>query len=245
MAHSGHRERVKKRFAEHGLSGFTEETALEMLLFYVVPRRDTTPIARALLNRFGTLVDVLDATEEELLQVDGMGQNSAQYLHFIMTLYRYYFSQRSQEDLVLDTVEKCGEYLASYFLGRQEETVFMLCLNAQRNPVGCREVASGDALTANVPIRKIVEYALAVNATSVILAHNHPGGIAVPSPQDILATHRVAKALATVEITLADHLVMTHEDFTSMAESGMLQGIGAHEQQEDARILGSCGNHRL
>lgn len=246
MDYGGHRERVKQRFAEQGLNGFSEETALEMLLFYVIPRRDTTPIARALLDRFGALVDVLDAPVEELAKIEGMGVNSAQYLHFLMAVYRYYFSQRSREDVVLDTVEKCGEYLAPRFLGRQEEAVFLLCLNGQCNPVGCKEISTGDICSASIPVRRIVEYALGVGATSVILAHNHPNGMALPSPQDVLATRRVAEALSTVEINLVDHLVMTHEDFTSMAESGMLQGVGTRSrgQREMAAPGWSYGSPR-
>ncbi len=224
MDHGGHRERLKRRFAEAGINGFSEETALEMLLFYAIPRRDTAPIARALLDRFGSVVNVLDAPEEELAKIGGMGENSAQYIHFLMAMYRYYFSQRSREDVVLDTVEKCGEYLAPRFMGRQKEAVFMLCLNGQCNPVGCKEISTGDLNSATIPIRRIVEYALSVGATSVILAHNHPGGVALPSPQDIDATRRVAEILGMVEIDLVDHLVMTYEDFTSMAESGFLNG---------------------
>ncbi|MBE6945808.1 MAG: hypothetical protein E7459_06950 [Ruminococcaceae bacterium] len=222
MEHSGHRERVKQRYAQQGLKGFDEENILEMLLYYAIPRKDTLPIARGLLNRFDRLVDVLNTPVEELVKMEGVGEGTAQYLHMLADICRFCCAQRYREDLVLDSTERYGEYLLPKYYGLQDETVFLLCLNGQCNPVGCRIISTGDLNSATVPIRRIVEFALSVGAASVVLAHNHPNGVALPSDQDILATQRVANALNLMEIDLADHLVVAGEDFVSMAASGTL-----------------------
>ena len=222
MEHSGHRERVKQRYAQQGMKTFSEETILEMLLYYVIPRKDTLPVARALLDRFGRLVDVVDTPVEELVKVEGVGASVAQYLHMMTDLCRYCYTQRHWEDMVLNSPEQYGEYLLPKYYGRQEETVFLLCLNGRGNPVGCRIISTGDLHSATIPIRRIVEYALSVGTAAVVLAHNHPCGVALPSEQDILATQRVADALNLMEIELGDHLIVAGEDFVSMAASGTL-----------------------
>jgi len=127
---------------------------------------------------------------------------------------------RSTQTVFLTSIRRCGEYLLPFFFGRRNETVYLLCLDAKCKVLSCREVGEGSVNSANVPIRRIVEMALAANATSVILAHNHPSGIALPSPEDVTTTHRVAAALATVDIQLVDHIVVADDDFVSMVQSG-------------------------
>ena len=100
------------------------------------------------------------------------------------------------------------------------ETVFLLCLDAKCKVLACRKVGEGSVNSANVPIRRIVEIALATNATSVVLAHNHPSGIALPSDEDVATTYRVAEALRMVDIILVDHIVVADDDFVSMVHSG-------------------------
>jgi DNA repair protein RadC len=96
----------------------------------------------------------------------------------------------------------------------------LLCLDAKGKVICCRMVGEGGINSAGVPIRRIVEISLAAKATSVVLAHNHPSGIALPSPEDVSTTQRVATALDAVDVVLADHLVIADDDFTSLAQSG-------------------------
>ena len=100
------------------------------------------------------------------------------------------------------------------------ETVFLLCLDAKCKVLCCKEVGEGSVNSAAISVRRIVEVALASNATTVVLAHNHPSGLAIPSEEDIPTTRRVAAALNTVEIILADHIVVADDDFVSMVQSG-------------------------
>lgn len=218
--HGGHRDRLKKRFIQQGLDGFTDIQVLELLLFYSIPRQDTNPVAHNLLNRFGSLSQVLEADMEELMQVEGVGEHSAVLLHLMNEMGRYYLVDRAQRERILPTIEDCARYLQPYFYGRIRETVFLLCLDAKCKVLSCREVGEGGINSAGISIRKIVETAIREGASTVVLAHNHPSGIALPSPEDIQTTRRIAAALQSVEVALADHIVVADGDYVSLVQSG-------------------------
>ena len=217
--HEGHRARVKKRFLEEGLDHFSDIQALELLLFYAVPRADTNPIAHRLLEHFGSLSQVLEANPEELKKISGVGENGALLLNLIPQMGRFYMTDRASAPGVLTTLEQCAQYLMPRFFGRKLETVFLLCLDAKCKVLCCREVGEGGTNSACISIRRVVETALGVNATSVVLAHNHPSGVALPSPEDIQTTRRVAMALQAVEIVLVDHIIVADDDYVSIAQS--------------------------
>ena len=218
--HKGHRQRLKDRFLREGLDNFEELYVLELLLYYCIPRVDTHPIAHALLDHFGSLTAVFEATPEELKRVPGIGDNAATFLALIPQVGRFYQIKRAQSGDILHTISQCGNYLVPYFFGRENETVFLLCLDAKCKVLACKLVGEGSVNSANIPIRRVVEIALNTNATTVVLAHNHPSGLALPSHDDIQTTLRLAKAMEAVEITLADHIVVADNDFVSMAQSG-------------------------
>lgn len=219
--HDGHRRRLKERFLREGLDNFEQLQVLELLLFYCIPRQDTNPIAHALLDRFGSVSKVLEATPEELKKVPGVGESAALFLSLIMATGRYYLVNQKEKDTILTSIEKCGQYLLPFFHGRRNETVFLLCLDAKCKVLSCKEVGEGSVNSAAVPIRRIVEMALGDNATSVVLAHNHPSGLALPSGEDIQTTRRLSLALRAVEIELVDHVVVADGDYVSLAQSGM------------------------
>lgn len=219
--HDGHRNRLKERFLKEGLDGFSEIQVLELVLFYCIPRKDTNPIAHALLEHFGGLSQVLEAPVEELKRIPGMGESSAAFLRLITETGRYYMVHRSTQASVLPTLEQCAEYMVPFFFGRRLETIFLLCLDAKCKVLCCKEVGEGSVNSAGISVRRIVETALGANASSVVLAHNHPSGVALPSGEDIQTTRRIAMALSAVEITLVDHIVVADEDYVSMAQSGV------------------------
>ena len=217
--HDGHRQRVKDRFRKDGLDNFDELHVLELLLFYCIARKDTNPIAHSLLDNFGSLTKVLEAEAEELEKVEGVSKETATFLSLITQVGRYYQVKTNEVGKILDTIEKCGEYMKPYFFGRDKETVFMLCLDAKCKVLCCKMLGEGSVNSANVPIRRVVEMALSANASTVVLAHNHPSGLAIPSADDIQTTHRVATALEAVDVVLADHFVFCGDDYVSVAQS--------------------------
>ena len=205
---------------ETGLDSFTDVQALELLLFYAIPQKDTNPIAHALLNRFGSLSQVLDADTEELEKVPGISDHAATLLRLVTQLGRFYQVDTAQRTEALTSIDACGAYLVPHFFGRKVETVFLLCLDAKCKVLCCREIGEGSVNAASISVRKVVEAALSANATSVVLAHNHPSGVALPSADDVQTTRRIAAALSAVEVRLIDHIVVAEGDFISMVQSG-------------------------
>ena len=221
MIHTGHRERLKNRYLNEGLDNFEEVNVLEMLLFYCIPKQDTNPIAHRLLEEFGSIKNVFDASCDDLKKVKGMGNHSALFLSLIKDVSRYYAVKSAQTGRVLGTLTECGQYLKEFFVGRNRENVFLLCLDAQCAVINCRKVSEGDLNSANISIRRIVEIALQDKASAAILAHNHPTGLPIPSEEDKIATYRVGSALAAVDVKLVDHIIVSRDDFISMAQSGV------------------------
>ena len=154
------------------------------------------------------------------MKVSGISENAATLLNLTTAVGRYYQVSRAARARVLNTTAECGRYLMPYFMGRRNECVYLLCLDAKCKVLCCKEVGQGSVNSAGVSIRRSVEVALGSNAASVILAHNHPSGLALPSGDDVYTTRRVAAALNAVEIRLADHIVVADDDFVSLVESG-------------------------
>ena len=192
---------------------------LELLLFYCIARQDTNPIAHRLLEHFGSLSRVLEAPVAELCKVEGVGENTAIFLRLVTQTGSFYLKDRAAQTKVLPTLESCAKFLQPYFYGQNVETVYLLCLDAKCKLLCCKEVGRGGTNSTGISIRKVVETAMGVNASTVVLAHNHPSGLAVPSAEDIQTTRQIAQALRAVEIALADHIVVADDDYVSIAMS--------------------------
>lgn len=217
--HDGHRDRLKRRFLQEGLDNFDEIHALELLLFYAIPQGDVSPLAHSLLAEFGSIAGVLQASRTDLLMVKGVGQHAATLLQMIPAICRYYLVHRTSQEEILETVEACGDYLLPRFFGARDEQVYALCLDARCKALACKLLGTGSINASGVPIRRIVEFALSTGATSLVLAHNHPSGIAFPSGEDIDATNRLATALDSVGVILADHIIVADDDYISLLQS--------------------------
>ncbi len=217
----GHRQRLKDRFRQEGLDNFPEIYVLELLLFYCIPRQDTKPLARKLLDHFGSLSKVMEATPEELAKVSGVGEHIATFLPLVTAAGRYYQDSKYTNVKILRTIDECGKFLLPKFHGRRNETVFLLCLDAKGKVLACKMIGEGSVNSAGVPIRRVVEAALAHNSSAVVLAHNHPSGLAIPSTEDVETTRILARALQAVEIVLTDHLIVADNDYVSMIQSGL------------------------
>ena len=220
--HDGHRQRVKQRFLQAGLEGFDDASILELLLFYAIPRRDTQPLARQLLARYGSLSAVLEAPVQDLRAVEGVTDHAATLLHLASAVARQYLLRRADPGEPLDSTAKCGAYLMPRFLGERDEAVWLLCLDAKLAPIDCRLLFRGSVNPAGVSVRKVVETALACNATFVILSHNHPNGLALPSKEDVATTKRLYGALEAVGICLCDHIIVAGNDFVSLSDSHLI-----------------------
>ena len=221
--HDGHREKMRRRFLQGGLEPFADHEALELLLYYAIPRRDTNPIAHALMERYGSLAAVLDAPVEDLQKVEGVGESAAVLLKLVPQLYRKARLAEAERETVLNSSERAGAYLLERFAGEKHEVVYALYLDRKGKLIACRRLGEGGISSAGLDIRRLLEQALLTSASAVILSHNHPSGIALPSTDDYAATERVKAALQTIDVKLADHIIVADGDFVSMADSGYLE----------------------
>ena len=220
--HDGHREKMRQRFLKSGLDAFADHEALELLLYYAIPRRDTNPIAHALMERYGSLSAVLAAPVEDLKKVEGVGESAAILLKLAPQLYRKAKMSDAEQETILSSVERVGAYLLERFAGEKNEVVYQLCLDRKGKLLVCKKLGEGGVTSADLDIRRLVENALLTGASAVGLAHNHPSGVALPSRDDYAATDRAKTALAVVGVALTDHIIVADGDFVSMADSGYI-----------------------
>ena len=225
--HQGHRRRLRETYLRAGLENLSDVNRLELLLFYALPRQDTNPLAHALLQDFGSLSAVLDASVERLMEVEGVGPNTAALIRLVSELNACAEQEKAQNRSqgILDTTSKCAEYLLPCFFGLSAEVVYLLCLDARCKLLACRKLGEGSVNAADVSVRKIVETALHHNAASVVLAHNHPAGLCRPSDEDENTTLRVWRALHAVNIQLVDHIVVSGTEYFSMADRGFFESF--------------------
>lgn len=220
--HDGHRQRVKRRFLAAGAEGMDDHQLLELLLFYAVPRQDTNETAHRLIKHFGSLQGVLHASPEELTAVEGVGESAALLLRLSGDIaLRARCSSLPQK--ILNSPDRTGAYFMELLAGERREMLYQVCLDGKGKLLTCRCISRGTVAASPVQVRQVVENALYAGASSIILAHNHPSGVALPSQADVLVTRQIQEALAPLDICLADHIVVADGDYVSMAESGLLQ----------------------
>ena len=223
--HSGHRRRMRERFLSHGLDNFDDHNVLELLLFYALPRQDTNRLAHRLMEHFGSLDAVLDATVEELTAVEGVGPGAAVLLKLVPDVGRRYQIRKNEPGRILSDTEAVGRYLVPRFLGQRDEVALLVCLDAKLKVLCCREVGRGDVSSARLNLRRVVETALGQNAAAVILAHNHVSGIALPSSEDLNTTTQVYQLLRQVNVILQDHIIVAGDDFISLRDDGFFDRL--------------------
>ena len=219
--HKGHRERLRKRFIENGLDGFEEHQALELFLFYAIPRKDTNPLAHRLLGRYRTLSGVCDAPIDELQQDFGISENAAALLKLLPELSRLYNESRLTKDNIID-LDTLGEIVKQKFIGRTAEVVVLVLGDAKGKMVYFDVVAKGSISSSDFPVRRIVELAIRHNARIAVIAHNHPSGNALPSKSDMETTRLIADTLRGVGVRLIDHYIIADNDYISFRESRLM-----------------------
>lgn len=224
--HDGHRQRLRDSFRKEGLAGFDAIRSLELLLQYAIPRRDVNPLAHALLDRFGSLQEVFEASEQELLQVEGIGPSAAVLLRLVPQIVKKSAVDHAAQLRYLAGTADARDYLMPYFLYEREELALLLCLDSQKRVIRCEELARGVVNAVSIDLRRVLEIALKQRACSLILAHNHPDGPAVNSREDDAVTGQLYRSLQTVGIELRDHLIFARDGVFSYRESGALQILG-------------------
>lgn len=220
-SHAGHRNRVRNRYEAKGITAFEDHEALEMLLFYAIPQKDTNQLAHNLIEEFGSLAGVFDAPVAALENFKGMGRNAAILLKLMPDIYtKYQASKVKVDNSALDTVEKVGAFYVSQFSGYDHEVVIVTSLDNRLRAKKTFVISEGDAGSAQIDMKKIVSCVVNTNATSVIIAHNHPAGVAAPSGKDIETMRVIANTLHKLNIRFIDSIIVSGNDYYSMANKG-------------------------
>ena len=223
--HAGHRERMKAEFLARGLEGWPDHRVLELLLFYTIPQGDVNDLAHELVERFGSLAGVLDASVEELKKVKGVGDHTAVFLRMLPAVLGRYQGARTRLSAIINSPEEAYAWLEPYFFGARNEMVYVLCLDGKRQVLGVRKVAEGSIELAEVNTRRIAEEAIGLRAAQIYVAHNHVSNLAIPSQADWLTTDTLRSALRPIGIELIDHLVFVDGDMVSLKDSEHLKGL--------------------
>ena len=223
--HTGHRERMKAEFLARGLEGWPDHRVLELLLFYTIPQGDVNDLAHELVERFGSLAGVLDASVEELKKVKGVGDHTAVFLRMLPAVLGRYQGSRARLSAIINDSDDAYAWLEPYFFGARNELVYVLCLDGKRQVLGVRKVAEGSIELAEVNTRRIAEEAMGLRAAQIYVAHNHVSNLAIPSQADWLTTDTLRVSLRPIGIELIDHLVFVDGDMVSMKDSKHLRNL--------------------
>lgn len=219
--HSGHRERLRRRFIDNGLDGFEEHQALELYLFYAIPRRDTNPLAHRLLERYRNIGGVCDAPIDELERDFGLSESAATLLKLLPEMSRLYNESKLSDTNFIDP-ETVGEMIARRFIGRTSEAVALLLGSAKGKILYFDIVAKGSVSSSDFPLRRIVDLAIRHNARTAYIAHNHPSGSLLPSRADLDATKQISSTLKSIGVHLIDHFIVADNEYVSLHEHDLI-----------------------
>lgn len=235
---AGHRQRLRDKFLELGIEAFTDSEVIEVLLSFGTPRSDCKDAARAALARFGSLPAVLDAAPQELQQIKGMGGKNVFALRFIQGVARRYLKQRIVGRQYLRSAREVADFLIHSMRGLKHEVLTVVFLDAAHAVITSEVVAEGTVNVNTIYPRELVKEALRLNASALVIAHNHPSGALEPSEQDKALTRNLYLLGSFLHISLLDHLIVGEGDTVfSFAEAGLMSGIRA----QCGRLLGSLG----
>lgn len=206
--HKDHRSRVKEAYLKAGISVMADHNILELLLFYGIPYKDTNEIAHELIERFGDLNGVLDASAMDLAKVDGIGENAALLIKLVRDIAVKHHEDSLHKKVSLASEDRLLNFATMKYVGENKEIVYMLSLDAHGNLKHCIKVADGSPNSAVSDCRSLAELALRFDVTNAVIMHNHPSGFATPSQADIVATKAMAKLFAAIEVNFIDHIIV-------------------------------------
>ena len=218
--HNEHRKRMKERYRSTGLDAFQEHEVVELLLFFGIPYRNTNDIAHVLLNKFGSVSGILDASYDELTQVKGIGENAATLITMMPDLFRRYTMDKQKGDRVFDSVEKIGEYCLSHFIGATTEHVELLLFDAGMHMTDHVTVHKG-TLSSSVNAEILAEYIFGGHVSCFALAHNHPFGSTAPSEDDLYVTREIYRAFQALNKHMIEHLVIAGDGYEGILERSL------------------------
>ena len=197
----------------HGAENFADHELLEIALFAANPRGDTNELSHLVMEHFGSIYSVMEAQADELTEVDGLGEAGAVQLMCLAELSRRYIRSSRESGTRYDTVQRIAEYMWSYLCGLDHERLYMMMLDNRMGLIDLVPLSDGTVSRTDVPTDWIVRKIVYKKPAFVVLSHNHPHGIALPSENDIEVTHRIGDLLSSIKVTLLEHIVIAEDRF--------------------------------
>ncbi len=216
----GHRKRLKQRFLRAGIKGFTDREALELLLTYAAPRKDTRKLSENLLEKFGSLKNILNQPPSSLMSVDGIGESAATLINLFSQLAAR--SESPEEKIKITGPDEVAEYLKKRLGSQRKERFSALLLSSSNSLLAEVDLEYGTVNRTQVYPRNLVEKVIAHSAAGVILVHNHPGGKTDPSREDIALTRKLIKLGEDMDFRILDHFIVTEDEIISLKAVGLL-----------------------
>lgn len=217
-----HRNRIKEKYKKAKFSGWHDYEILEFVLFFTIPRKDTKPLAKELISKFGSLEGALNADENKLKAIKGISKHTAIFLNMLKEIAVHYMKKNMQNKDLISCPESVVNFLKTYFKGSHNEEFHALFLDSGNRLINVEMLQDGVVNQSVVFPRKVVESALNNHSTGVIIAHNHPGGTLSPSNEDLKATSMIKNALKTVDVVLYDHILIGNNEYYSWKENNLL-----------------------
>jgi DNA repair protein RadC len=231
----GHRKRLRERFLKSGLEGFQDYEIIELLLSLGTPRRDTKTQAKEAIRRFKSLRGVLEASAEELDDIDGVGQHSIFGIKFTQAVARQFLKERSLEKPVCSSSREIFDYFYISMRDLKKEVVKSVYLNAQNEILDIQDLSQGTVDSSYLYPREVMEGAIKNHAVSFVLVHNHPSGNPGPSEADKDLTRKMVYIGSLMQIKLLDHIIIGDNRFYSFAGEGAVERC----EQEFSRLRGN------
>ncbi len=220
--HEGHRKRMKEDFKLTGFEGWQDHKVLEYILHTCLPRIDTNEMAHELIDECGGFANVFRMKKEKLMNVYGVGEKVAEYLHMLGEFVHYYNGKRYDPNrLVLDS-ENCKEYMLDLFDGKEREYFYEICLDSQNRIIAKAMMSEGGFDSLDINLEKMIRFAMQADASRVVLAHNHPSGVLKASNADIVTTQTIYRAFQVCGLVLLDHIIVAGGDCISLRSEGQI-----------------------
>lgn len=226
MVHEGHRNRLREKFRKTGVEGFADHEMLELLLFNSIPRANTNDTAHLLMEHFGSITAVLEADERQLMNIKGIGPRSAHLIKLIGAFTRLYIARKNEVGNILDSKDKMINFMLPYYIGAVNEIFYLITLDNRSQLINCTKISEGTPNGVDINIRRIVEVAIKDNAATVVLVHNHPVGLSLPSEVDLNTTVQLVSTMNSIGLKVVDHLIIVENgESTSLATSNGYQHL--------------------
>ncbi len=229
--HHCHRARLRDKF-DRNPESLADHELLELLLFFARSRVNTNPIAHRLIDTFGSLQAVFDASPEEQTAVDGVGTQTAALLQLLPAiLNRCQRNRQTESKLRFDTAEKLGSFFVAYFAGVTEERFAVALLDNRGAMIDCRTLACGNVSDCRIDMQQLARYVYSRHPASIVIAHNHPGGVAMPSREDLTATVCIRNFLETGGLTLREHILVAGAAYRPILRDAARFSVGRYDPE--------------